>query len=111
MEVKLIADGNTYPSNKAMVPVEMMVFGFSDNVVVSPNESYLYLDGAWKDTYNILLDAKDFDDYSERNFNLNIKAFTTAGNDQTQSSSGGCNTGAFALAFLPIAFVVIRRRI
>ena len=111
VEVKLIADGNTYPSNKAMVPVEMMVFGFSDNVVVSPNESYLYMDGAWKDTYNILLDAKNFDDYSERNFNLNIKAFTTAGNDQTQSSSGGCNTGAFALAFLPIAFVVIRRRI
>ena len=111
VEVKLIADGNTYPANEAMVPVEMMQFNYSDNVVVTPNESYLYMDGAWKDTYHLLLDADAFDDYSPRNFNLNVKVFTRAGSDQPGSSSGGCNTGAFALSLLPIAFFVIRRRI
>ena len=111
VEIKLIADENTYPKNEAMVPVEMMQFNYSDNVVVAPNESYLYLDGAWKDTYSLLLDADAFDNYSPRNFNLNVKVFTKAGGDQPGRSSGGCNTGGFALSLLPIVFFVIRRRI
>ncbi len=35
-----------------------------------------------KATYNILLDARAFDKYSPRNFNLNVKAFTKAGGEK-----------------------------
>ena len=94
VEVKLVADDETYPRDVAYATVEMMIHGETDNVAVMPEQSYLYLDGEWRDTYGIVLDASDFDNYSPRNFNLNVKAFTKAREASWSGSGGGCDAGA-----------------
>ena len=102
VEIKLIADNESYPADQAHATVEMMVYATTDNASVAPEESYLYLGGEWEDTYNILLDASDFDNYSERNFNFNVKAFTKPRESRSGGSSGGCDGGMFTLLSLGV---------
>jgi C1A family cysteine protease len=109
VEVKLIAGSKTIPANIANVTVEAMFYGLSDNVAVAPGESYLYGDGNWIDTYEGLISAEYFDNFSPRNFNLNVKAFTVAA-ESKESNGGGCDAGAlglFGLAAAGLAGVAI----
>ena len=115
VEVKLIADKGSYPQNIANISVEMMIAKNTDNVSVAPGESYLHLDGEWKDTYYLLLHQDRLDNYSDRNFNLNVKAFTvaTSGGGDTASegsSSGGCNSGVFGVMSLVVVFALLGNR-
>ncbi|MDR1731618.1 MAG: lectin like domain-containing protein [Synergistaceae bacterium] len=87
----------TRDGSEAYLPAEAMIPGYSDDAAVSPGHSYLYSDVGngpeWLDTYQLVM-TDAWDEYSPRNFDVNVKAFTVAASEQ-KSSGGGCSAGAF----------------
>ena len=99
--------------NSIEIPVEAAIDNFSSKATAGAGESYVRTpdDDEWDEvrTYSDSYTDSNGKFHEVRCTNLTIKAFT---NDANRGSSGsnGCQTGAFALLFVALIPIALRRR-